>query len=173
MEIKDYITKNLTNLNWNILPQIFEENSVELTEEIEAYLRNTPENTNNAILKELLNSTSQSDLIFEFDGDFTYQYGHLITMVDDREDIYPFLSKIKDGDESVVTVGDHTASGTVTIQEYHGAPQFSCSISDDDFIKVWNGIYRLNGEDVESSSISVTLYGETATTEHVKIEIID
>ena len=46
MEIKDYITKNLTNLNWNILPQIFEENDVELTEEIEAYLRNTPENTN-------------------------------------------------------------------------------------------------------------------------------
>ena len=46
MTIKDYITKNLTNLNWNILPQIFEENNVELTEEIEAYLRNTPENTN-------------------------------------------------------------------------------------------------------------------------------
>lgn len=44
--IRSYIDKNLTNLNWNILPQIFEENGVELTEEIEAYLRNTPENTN-------------------------------------------------------------------------------------------------------------------------------
>ena len=170
MEIKDYITKNLPNLNWNILPQIFEENGIELTEEIEAYLRNTPENTNNAILNELLNSTSQSGLVFEFDGDFTYQYSNLLAMVDGREDIYPFLSKIKDGDESMVTVGDHTASGTVTISEYHGAPYFSCSISDDNFIKEWNGIYRLNGEEVESSTISAILHGETATTEHVKID---
>lgn len=91
MEIKDYITKNLTNLNWNILPQIFEENSVELTEEIETYLRNTPENTNNAILKELLNSTSQSGLIFEFDGDFIYKSGNLLAEVENREDIYSFF----------------------------------------------------------------------------------
>ena len=173
MEIKDYITKNLPNLNWNILPQIFEENSVELTEEIEAYLRNTPENTNNAILKELLNSTSQSDLIFEFDGNFTYQSGNLSAGVDNREDIYPFLSKIKNGDKSMVTVGNHTASGKVTIQDYHGAPFFTCPILDDNFIIQWGGTYRLNGEEVELSNISVTLHGETETTGHVKIEIID
>lgn len=173
MEIKDYITKNLTNLNWNILPQIFEENNVELTEEIEAYLRNTPENTNNAILNELLNSTSQSGLVFEFDGDFTYKSGNLSAAVDNREDIYLFLSKIKNGDESKVTVGDHTASGKVTIADYHGAPFFTCSILGDNFIKAWNGTYRLNGEEVESSGISVVLHGETATTGHVKIEIID
>lgn len=53
MQIKDYITKNLPSLNWNILPQIFEENNVELTEEIEVYLRNTPENTNWSILEQL------------------------------------------------------------------------------------------------------------------------
>jgi len=41
-QIVDYITKNLPSLNWNILPQIFEENGVELTEEIEAYLKKTP-----------------------------------------------------------------------------------------------------------------------------------
>ena len=46
MQIKDYITKNFPSLNWNILPQIFAENGVEMNEEIEAYLRNTPENTN-------------------------------------------------------------------------------------------------------------------------------
>lgn len=46
LTIRSYITKNLPSLNWNILPQIFEENNVELTEEIEAYLRNTPGNTN-------------------------------------------------------------------------------------------------------------------------------
>lgn len=173
MQIKDYINKNLPNLNWNILPQIFEENNVELTEEIEAYLRNTPENTNNAILKELLNSTPQSGLIFEFDGDFTYKSGNLSAKVDNREDIYPFLSKIKNGDKSMITVGDHTASGKVTIADYHGAPQLSCSISNDNFIKGWYGVYRLNGEEIESSGISVTLHGETETTGHVKIEIID
>ena len=61
MEIKNYITKNLPNLNWNILPQIFEENSVELTEEIEAYLRNTPENTNWNIIKDLTNKNEDED----------------------------------------------------------------------------------------------------------------
>ena len=170
---KRLYNKNLPNLNWNILPQIFEENEVELTEEIEAYLRNTPENTNNAILEELLNSTPQSDLVFEFDGNFTYQSGNLSAGVDNREDIYPFLSKIKNGDKSMVTVGNHTASGKVTIQDYHGAPLFTCSILDDNFIKAWNGTYRLNGEEIESSGISVTLHGETAITEHIKIEIID
>ena len=64
MEIKDYINKNLTNLNWNILPQIFEENNVELTEEIEAYLRNTPENTNWNVFDGMSGSSSD-------DGDTT------------------------------------------------------------------------------------------------------
>ena len=39
MQVKEYINKNLPNLNWNILPQIFEDESVELTEEIKAYLK--------------------------------------------------------------------------------------------------------------------------------------
>ena len=51
MTIKEYINKNLLNLNWNILPQIFEENEVELTEEIKTYLKNTPWNTNWNIIK--------------------------------------------------------------------------------------------------------------------------
>ena len=46
MTIREYINKNLTGLNWNILPQIFESEGVELTEEIERYLRETPKNTN-------------------------------------------------------------------------------------------------------------------------------
>lgn len=62
MEIKDYITKNLPNLNWNILPQIFEENNVELTEEIEAYLRNTPWNTNWNVLNGMSGSGSEIEL---------------------------------------------------------------------------------------------------------------
>ena len=65
MEIKDYITKNLPNLNWNILPQIFEENDVELTEEIEAYLRNTPGNTNWNLFRSLLKEKKDSPIIFD------------------------------------------------------------------------------------------------------------
>ena len=63
MEIKDYITKNLPNLNWNILPQIFEKNDVELTEEIEAYLRNTPENTNWNVF-EGMSGSGEEEVIF-------------------------------------------------------------------------------------------------------------
>ena len=55
--IRSYIDKNLTHLNWNILPQIFESEGVELTEEIERYLRETPKNTNWNVLKELSNHT--------------------------------------------------------------------------------------------------------------------
>lgn len=53
LTIRSYITKNLPSLNWNILPQIFAENGVEMNEKIEAYLRNTPENTNWSILEQL------------------------------------------------------------------------------------------------------------------------
>lgn len=49
----EYITRNLPNLNWNILPQIFEENEVELTEEIRAYLKETPKNTNWNVLNRI------------------------------------------------------------------------------------------------------------------------
>lgn len=53
MTIKEYINKNLLNLNWNILPQIFEEDEIELTDEIKAYLKETPWNTNWNLLKEM------------------------------------------------------------------------------------------------------------------------
>lgn len=53
MTIKEYIIKNLSNLNWNILPQIFEDEGVELTEEIKAYLKETPKNTNWNVVKQL------------------------------------------------------------------------------------------------------------------------
>lgn len=51
--IRSYIDKNLTNLNWNILPQIFESEGVELTEEIKRYLKETPKNTNWNVFKDL------------------------------------------------------------------------------------------------------------------------
>ena len=61
MTIKEYIIKNLPNFNWNILPQIFAENGVEMNEEIEAYLKETPGNTNWSILEQL--GENGSDII--------------------------------------------------------------------------------------------------------------
>jgi len=66
MEIKEYLDKNLPNLNWNILPQIFEDNGVELTEEIEKYLKETPENTNWNVAGQLIKkSKKHTNLLFK------------------------------------------------------------------------------------------------------------
>ena len=46
MDIKEYLERNLPNVNFNILPQLFEEEGIELTEEIVEYLKTTPWNTN-------------------------------------------------------------------------------------------------------------------------------
>ena len=62
MQIKDYIIKNFPSLNWNILPQIFAENGVEMNEEIKAYLKETPGNTNWSILEQLGESGSEIEL---------------------------------------------------------------------------------------------------------------
>lgn len=62
MKIKDYINKNLPNLNWNILPQIFEDENVELTEEIEAYLKETPGNTNWSILEGMCGNNNKDNI---------------------------------------------------------------------------------------------------------------
>lgn len=62
MDLKDYINKNLPNLNWNLLPQIFEENEVELTDEIKAYLKETPENTNWNILNGMSESGGSDEI---------------------------------------------------------------------------------------------------------------
>jgi len=71
MDLKDYINKNLPNLNWNILPQIFEENNVELTEEIVEYLKTTPWNTNWSILDQI----SESGELVLFEGEIDLQLG--------------------------------------------------------------------------------------------------
>ena len=46
MTINDYIKKNLFSINFNVLASVYEENGSELTEEIKAYLKETPWNTN-------------------------------------------------------------------------------------------------------------------------------
>lgn len=88
MEITDYINKNLTNLNWNILPQIFEENDVELTEEIEAYLRNTPENTNWNVF-DGMSGSGEEKVIFEGDYNFVDSGSMLSINLSNQSLLYP------------------------------------------------------------------------------------
>ena len=70
MTIRSYIDKNLTHLNWNILPQIFESEGVELTEEIERYLRETPKNTNWNVLGQMSNEDGNKRTVI-FEGSVT------------------------------------------------------------------------------------------------------
>lgn len=62
MTINDYIKKNLSSLNFNILSHIYEENGSELTEEIKAYLKETPKNTNWNVLSGMSGSGSSDTL---------------------------------------------------------------------------------------------------------------
>lgn len=59
--IRNYMDKNLLNLNWNILPQIFEDEGVELTEEAEEYLKETPWNTNWNLFKQIINTDNKTN----------------------------------------------------------------------------------------------------------------
>ena len=61
MDIKEYFERNLPNVNFNILPQLFEEEGIELTEEIVEYLKETPGNTNWSILEQLGKSGSDAE----------------------------------------------------------------------------------------------------------------
>lgn len=70
MQVKEYITKNLPNLNWNILPQIFEDEGVELTEEIKAYLKETPGNTNWNIFNSIINNSAEEIIVFNGEINF-------------------------------------------------------------------------------------------------------
>ena len=65
MTVREYIDKNLLHLNWNILPQIFEENETELTEEIKQYLKKTPSNTNWNVFESLSGESIQTQIVFE------------------------------------------------------------------------------------------------------------
>lgn len=69
--IRSYIDRNLPNLNWNILPQIFESEGVELAEEIKRYLRETPKNTNWNVFKQMT-SSEEISLTVVFDEDVSF-----------------------------------------------------------------------------------------------------
>ena len=75
MQINEYIQKNLSSLNFNVLSSIYEKNGLELTEEIKSYLKETPKNTNLAILEQLNESGNKKTKIFEGTVNFTVTQG--------------------------------------------------------------------------------------------------
>lgn len=66
MNIMEYINKNLPNLNWNILPQLFEDEGVKLTEEIKTYLKETPNNINWDVFGSLGENEELITITFEY-----------------------------------------------------------------------------------------------------------
>lgn len=115
MLIKEYINKNLPNLNWNILPQIFEENKTELTEEIENYLKETPRNTN----WNVLNQMSKSSIIL-FSKDCTFTKPAPVDWVYYQDNTIPkedIFDKLIVGDEVKVTIGENSSTGIITEQK--------------------------------------------------------
>lgn len=57
MTINQYINKNITHLNLNVLAQLFKNEDIELTKEVKDYIRQTPKNTNLNVLRRFLGSS--------------------------------------------------------------------------------------------------------------------
>ena len=77
MQIKDYINKNLpSSVNFNVLSTVYKENGSELTEEVKAYLKETPGNTNWNVFKDLGGGGS-SNIVFEGEIDTLILYSSM------------------------------------------------------------------------------------------------
>ena len=112
MTVNDYIKKNLSSLNFNVLASVYEENGSELTEEIKAYLKETPWNTNLNVLGGMSGSGS-GILLYEADHRFGatpggYSFGSEPTP---KEQIYDNLTE---GDRVRVSIGTNISTGTIT-----------------------------------------------------------
>ena len=137
--IRSYIDKNLTNLNWNILPQIFESEGVELTEEIERYLRETPKNTNWNIFKDVVKNNSSWITVFKGEietsrlyssmggkligGEFPYQ--NLVIIPTDITNIKLTVnSKVYELPlSSVPAQAGYTGSSAYVLDRYYGSDE--------------------------------------------------
>ena len=169
MQVKDYINKNLPNLNWNILPQIFEDEGIELTEEIKAYLKETPGNTNWNILNEI--SRNKSNILFESDCKFTTPAPVDWVLFQDylipKTQIFDILNI---GDQVKVTIGENVSTGIITEEEtssgYSVVKHFNLDAPFDDCCITWDKY----GQSIHTQ-IYLAIVDEPGTY-HVKIEKI-
>lgn len=137
--IRSYIDRNLPNLNWNILPQIFESEGVELTEEIKRYLRETPKNTNWNIFKDVVKNNSSWITVFKGEietsilyssmsgeligGEFSYQ--NLVIIPTDTTNIKLTVnSKVYELPlSSVPAQAGYTGSSAYVLDRYYGSDE--------------------------------------------------
>lgn len=81
MKSFDYIKKYKSNLNFNVLKHLFIKDGIELTDEVIAYLKKTPWNTNLNMLKSLVRSgggASANALTNENGVELTDENGNVI-----------------------------------------------------------------------------------------------
>ncbi len=117
MTIKEYIEKNLPySVNFNVLSTVCKENGSELTEEIKAYLKETPENTNWNIFKMLFNNTPVDLGTLFYQG--SLQEGNIIedegAIVKDTDEWYNAVKS----DQMYMVIENNIVSGT-KIDEHH------------------------------------------------------
>ena len=116
MEIKEYINKNLpSSVNFNVLSTVYKENGSELTEEVKAYLKETPVNTNWNVLKELSNNTPVDLGILFYQG--SLQEGNINedegAMVQDVDEWYHAI----ESSNMYMVVENNTVLGTKTDEQ--------------------------------------------------------
>ena len=81
MKSFDYIKKYKSNLNFNVLKRLFADDGIELTDEVIAYLKKTPWNTNLNMLRSLVGSgggASDNALTNENEIELTDENGNVI-----------------------------------------------------------------------------------------------
>lgn len=81
MKSFDYIKKYKSNLNFNVLKRLFADDGIELTDEVIAYLKKTPWNTNLNMLRSLVGgggSASANALTNEDGIELTDENGNVI-----------------------------------------------------------------------------------------------
>ena len=138
LTIRSYIDKNLPNLNWNILPQIFESEGVELTEEIERYLRETPKNTNWNVFNSVgSGATEVKKIILQLDS------GTIVSSdFNSAQEIYEYCENHKYTYEDEYGGVRFSAQG---IEVYHEYSEEPLQLSYSDFDNTWSVYY--NGQD--------------------------
>ena len=117
MQLKEYIDKNLPNLNWNILPQIFEDEGIELTEEIKAYLKETPGNTNWNVFEGIVKTAEGGedvvlkDIVFDADVTFDIAENTYISTSSLIQNPVPLSHAVSSDDPLQITIGNTTWDG--------------------------------------------------------------
>ena len=139
MDIKEYLERNLPNVNFNILPQLFEEEGIELTEEIVEYLKTTPWNTNWNIFNSIIPGTTEVKKIILQISSGTIESSDF----NSAQEIYEYCENHKYTYEDDYGETHFAAQGIEIYHEYSEEPLQL--YSNTDVPDVWSTYYLGNG----------------------------